>query len=236
MHGRLTWTILLCLVVGGGCATTVHDYRGPRMHRSLFEEPRRELPRRVVVLPAQAFVSKLNQSASGDKLKDLGSLFVPDPEASARASTAIQNAVASELEHGSPFELAALPELGAEERASVLEYVALFHDVAWTAANCSSFWRTPDFKLREFDYSLGPGLAVLEEKSDADAGLMVGASGRDLIVGLVDLASGDLLWVNAAKLGEAHDWSDADAVRALFRQLWKLYPGLETFARLRRKA
>lgn len=231
---RLEWTAVLCLALGGACASSVHDYRGPRMNRSLFEEPRRELPARVVVFPAHAFLARINENAGKDGAPaDLASVFVADPEASERARVVLERVAASELERGAPFELVPLPELGAEERANVDEHVALFYDVGWTASNCASFWKTPDFKLREFDYSLGPGLAALKERTGADAGLFIGAAGVELVGGLVDLASGDLLWVNAVEPGEGHDWTNEDAVRALFRRLWKPYPGLEAFARLR---
>ena len=86
-------------------------------------------------------------------------------------------------------------------------------------ANDDPAWK---HKREHFDYTLGPGLVYLQQKANADTALMVvgldrvSSSGRkgtavvaalfgvsiplgssNLVVGMIELESGDLLWTNS---------------------------------------
>ncbi len=97
-------------------------------------------------------------------------------QASANA-TSVVNHIASDRQ---PFQIVESPALSAEEKAILDEHIALYDNVAGSAhlARHSVFqaWRD---RSKNFDYTLGPGLAALAERTNIDAALIV--SGSDYI-------------------------------------------------------
>ena len=98
---------------------------------------------------------------------------VPEWTESCKSNTA---AVLQKLLGGdSRFELVTLPELNDEEKATLREHVELFKVVSVDAFQMISFggkaWQD---KRAHFDYTLGPGLKFLKERSGADAAFIFG--------------------------------------------------------------
>jgi hypothetical protein len=120
------------------------------------------------------------------------------------------------------FKVAALPALSADEQASLDQHVALYNVVAsnvlTNSLNGGDVW-TRRLESGLTDYTVGPGLAFIADKTGADSALLVivrdyessggrkammvfGAlfgvlvpTGRTFTVaGLVDLRTGTLLW------------------------------------------
>lgn len=143
------------------------------------------------------------------------------PAWSEQARTYVVHAV-KHLAQGTAFRLASLPELSAGEQASLEQHVALYNVVASNVlANSLHGGEVWEKRLASglTDYTVGPGLAFISDKTGADAALLVvvrdyeSSGGRKALMvfgallgvgipmgrtfavaGLVDLRSGRLLW------------------------------------------
>ena len=110
------------------------------------------------------------------------------------------------------FKLLDMPALSDAEQATLKQHVALYKIEAGDAYSCKvrgGVWKQV---IDNFDYSIGPGLAFLEQRSGAEYGLVVfgidgestGANillgnrrGRNhLYAGLLDLATGNVVWLH----------------------------------------
>lgn len=108
-----------------------------------------------------------------------------------------------------------------------------------------------EHKRTRFDYTLGSGLAFLKEKTGADGAIVI--VGEDLVssaerkataivaalvgvavplgqsvilVGVVDLATGGLLWLHHTS-SQHYDLKDYDAAKSMLAEIFGAYPGLE---------
>ncbi len=202
----LPWLALLLALAGCSTPTT---YLG----RPLAEPDGPRLPKRVLVVPDVSVVEVT-----------IGGVGEKDAQWSRQAKDNLLAALRAQAGKGNLFELVALPELTQEEKDVLDAHAAMFELVAANASeyglSTDSFWKARASQLR---YTVGPGLAFLAEKSGADAALFISAEdavstgGRVAVLlatvlmfgmpalapgysylaaGLVDLASGDLLWNN----------------------------------------
>jgi len=164
-------------------------------------------PVKLLVMPVEIAINTL--TASGNLELEV--------DATEKAKVAVQAVLHSETQRGK-LELLHMPPLNAEEDKIVREHVALYDTVGGTAINF-----TPIFahKRKNFDYTLGDGLAFLKERTGADAALFVNAyntnssggrvaaatfaamwgvaipMGVDYsVVSIVDLETGNILWLN----------------------------------------
>lgn len=201
------------------CVTGAPQYGGPMWHRSFFEAPARALPESAVLLPVLCVAGARDEEGR----------FKPDEELSSTRATELEAALAAERR---PFELLPLPALDEAEHATLARHRELFAVVARAALAAGQHGSTPADKLRDFDYTLGPGLACLAPRTGAPVALFVANLDHSLMVGLVELASGDLLWVGP---GSIFRW-DEDGLRRSLARLFDDYPGLEDFARVRRRS
>ncbi len=149
-----------------------------------------------------------------------------------------------------------LPALSDEERQRVDEHLALNETVAADALTMTgpiygSKWQ---HKLKHFDYTIGPGLAFLADKTGADQALiLIGrdirtSSGRQaafialalLGVGIpmgqavtfadvIDLRSGDILWLNRYFFMSGGGYSTDEHAQSIVRELFKPYPGVDEY-------
>jgi hypothetical protein len=148
----------------------------------------------------------------------------------------------------------ALPRLSPAEAAAIDEHLALYRLVVVTAEGTPF-----GHKVRRFDFGVGPGLAPILQKTGADAVLMVvgrdyaSTAGRKtkavlgkipfvniltgdaelgesfVHVGLVDLRTGDLLWMNSDKRGIATNLRDEKDAQAMIDAIFGWYPGIDKY-------
>ena len=143
-------------------------------------------------------------------------------------------------------ELVSMPELYGEQADMVAEYEALFASVANSIVVHQFFVgnRLPTRKNGAFDWTLGTDIARLSAVSDAKYGLFIytedhyASAGNKVMrmliggvppvhvgyAGLVDLRTGDVLWLNAdPQMGG--DVREADGMQKRVMQLLQGFPG-----------
>ena len=230
----------LALLLLTGCAT---GHPSQRVHHRLADSPGKSLPRQVVLLSVEITVKEM----------PVGGVVEKNSAWSSQASAAVREALLGYVGDGARMELLPLPERTGDEEAAVGEHLALFQVVS-SSAHAFTKWAERGWrhKARHFDYTLGDGLQFLRERTGADLGLIVlgedyvstaglnvlrvlvaafpgvaippGHSG--LAAGLVDLETGDLLWLNQStshplKVKDLRQWSDAST---MVEDLFRSYP------------
>lgn len=154
------------------------------------------------------------------------------------------------------LKLVELPELTAEESTLLNQHMALnetvvFTAIATTGTLSGNAWL---HKSKHFDYSIGPGLSFLADKTGADKAIMVigedvrSSAGRKAaavvlaafgvgiplgnvvtVTNIIDLHSGDILWVNHHfSVGEL-GYLDEKHTDQIALELFKQYPGIESY-------
>ncbi|GAB4168089.1 MAG: hypothetical protein Fur0039_06160 [Rhodocyclaceae bacterium] len=238
MNGRIRNGLLI------GCLALLCLPAGAQqmIHHSLTDQPPRPLPRKMVAIPADILVREVSA----------GGVLERVPKWTEEASSNCTRAIREIAAERSDFELLAQPELSEEEREVLERYLATYLVVGSTAHGLTVIddpaWA---HKRKHFDYTLGTGLAFLRERTGADAAiLMVGDDvvstgerktlavvgalfgvavplGRSILAaGVVDLATGDILWMNySASL--QYDLKDYASVRKMFDEMFRAYPGLD---------
>lgn len=184
-----------------------------RWHHTLTGEHARAMPRTVLVVEPQISVFELSAGGVSEKV----------PERTRRANELFRKILAETFAGGrADVRFVAQPALSEEEQGALDEFVATYDVVAANAQRYTGSdvvgWE--DRRAR-FDYSLGYGLAEIRQRTGAEAALItVGADfqssgGRKamavlgmlagvaivpgyavLRTGIVDLASGDILWMH----------------------------------------
>ena len=233
---------LIALFVAG-CSTVPTA----KVHYTLKEDPGSRPLQQVVLLPVDVDVYEM--SAGGIKEEV--------PEWSSKAETNVRNALLLTKDAGGVCCITRQVDsssLTPEEQDVVEEHLAFFNTVAtnalWTSLPANPAWH---FKAEHFDYTLGDGLGFLKTKYDVDAGLIlvgedvVTTAGRKttafvgamfgiaiplghsiMMVGLVDFATGDVLWMNHEVSTGGTDLRDPDSSKAMALRLMKDYPGLQS--------
>lgn len=243
-------TILASLLLAGCDSTRPAPVR---VHERLLEG-KVAAPRKIVLLAPEIEMGEI--SAGG----------VPEAvEAWSREARANVLASLTERA-GSRFDPIAAPTLTDDETKTLRRHAALYATVAvagWNATERAA--KDPKGpwgrKLEHFDATVGPGLRFLKAKTGADAALFVhgssyvGSKGRSsmaalglllgtsvvtgtssLTFGVVDLETGDLLWLE--RVGEAGFVGDSSAnlrerkdVDEQVDALLAHYPGVEEYAK-----
>lgn len=197
-------------------------------------------PGNVVVLPPRFFVYELSAGGVPTRMGDW--------EAAARSNlgaAAIRLAGESGL-----FTARAAPEFGPEEQALIDAHLGLYERVAQSVfvygRGEQSTWA---HKKSAFDYTLGPGLGFLRQRTGADSALIVlgsdfiSSEGRKalffaglamgmimplgqtfLALGVVDLGSGDIQWMSFDTSSRL-DTRQPEHVEELIRALYQGWPG-----------
>ena len=220
-----------------------------KLHHRVISSPQilQLHPVRLVALPLSVRVKEMT---AGGLMDEVG---VWTHEAKGHIHAALQ----SGKPHANHFELVPLGELSEAENAAVEEHIALFDMVAGGAMGhtmvqpVAEAWQP---KARRFDYTLGPGLAFLKQKTGADKALIVfgedviSSAGRKavfvvaaafgvglplghsfLIAGLVDLDSGDILWMDYTFSPSDKSFRNRADVDELLTELFTDYPGIESY-------
>lgn len=203
------------------------------------------LPKKVVVIPASVNVYEVTAGGVTEEV----------PEWSEEAGKNIFASLSGAILQDPSMEEVALPRLSNEESAIMDEHMALYKLVVNTASDIDL-----EHKYARFDYSIGPGLAMLQRKSGADAALMV--YGRDyastagrkakavlgnipiiniftgpapqlghsfIHVGMVDLRTGDLLWMNSEFRDGGSNLRALNDAKDIIGSIFKWYPGIEKY-------
>lgn len=234
-HYRPT-VLLAALLLLSGCVLNTS-----RLHYTIRDNAEQALPRKVLIVPAGVTVSEFT---AGGEVREV-------PEWSAQANeAAIASARQLVAQHPNLIEVE-LPALTEEERGVLDEHVALYDVVGADAFMVTQIpmeaWK---HKSEHFDYGLGARLAFLKEKSGADAALIVvggdviSTGGRKFMfllaaamgvgipmghsymhVGLVDLNTGNLLWMNHRTTSGATDLRRQPDIDNLLTDIFTNYPG-----------
>ena len=182
-------------------------------------------------------------------LQSAGGVVTPNAEWTANARKLLAEAMMA-AKPGGAADVVFMPELEGDDAAVLADYRALFKAVANTVMQHRLFKgdRLPT-KKTGFEYTLGSGVSRLAERAGGDYGLFVttndayGSTGRKLlqfaaagIIGvgvssgehvgyaaLIDLKTGELVWINADfKMGG--DVREADGAAKRVRQLLEDLP------------
>jgi len=195
-------------------------------------------PKKVVLLPPQVFVYELSAGGVPTRMADW--------EATARDNLI---AAATRLSHEAGFELLPAPVLDPQLADQLEAHIGLYERVAQSVfvygRGDMDAWA---HKKNEFDYTVGPGLAFLRQQTGADAALIVLGSdyissggrraafvaglllgvvmplGQSFITaGIVDLTSGDVLWMSFDSSASLDSRTPAD-VDGLMHDLYQTWP------------
>lgn len=200
--------------------------------------------KRIVVLPVEFTVYE--KSVAGIEA-------VPDWSESAQY--ALGDAAAKMLKLDDRFEIVAMPTFAGETEGLLREHVELFKIVADSVANLISYggkaWHE---KRTNFDYTLGDGLAFVADAAQAEYALIVaGAQVKQtggavfmqllaaaggysapggstfVVIGVVNLRSGDVAWFNWKQGLEifgmtGSDVRDPDTAASLVSKMFAEYP------------
>jgi hypothetical protein len=230
--------VLLFLV---GCATGSPKHR---VHQGLVDSPGKTLPRQVVLLPVTITVNEMSA----------GGVVEKDPAWSSQASTAVREALLGYAGTGARMEMLLLPELTSDQEATIHEHLALFR-VVGSSAYTFTGGHVKGWEEKAFDYTLGDGLRFLQERTGASLGLIVlgedtvSSGGRKafavlaasvgvgipmghsfLGAGLVELETGNLLWLNVSTSQAWKDLRQSADARAMVDDLFRTYPKPEVRA------
>lgn len=180
-----------------------------------------------------------------------GGMFEPNLEWTDQAKLHLGREIISQ-QAGLGLKIVDMPEVVGEDAALLAEYQGLFSAVASSVMQYQFFPgnRLPTKKKGAFEWTLGPDVKRLGEISGADYGLFIwtedqyGSTGRKVAqlfaagllgvaiqsgvhagyAGLVDLRTGELLWLNAdGQMGG--DVRDAEGAKKRVSQLLANFPG-----------
>ena len=197
-------------------------------------------PKKVVLLPPQVFVFELSAGGVPTRMADW--------EAAARDN--LTSAATRQARDANVFEVLAPPTLDPAEQEWLDAHIGLYDRVAQSVfvygRGEQSAWA---HKKNEFDYTVGPGLAMLRERTGADAALIVlgadyiSSGGRKaafvaglalgiimplgqsfMTAGVVDLKTGDVQWMGFDSSSSMDSRNPAD-VDDLMRALYQTWPG-----------
>jgi hypothetical protein len=205
------------------------------------------LPKKLVILPANVEVFEVT---AGDVTEEV-------PEWSTEAENNLLKALSAAIKSDKSLAEVDFPRLSPPNAGVVDEHMALYTLVVNTASSIDL-----DHKIRRFDYSIGPGLSLLQRQTGADAAVMI--LGRDYVstagrkakavlgnvpiigaftgatalgssfvrIGVVDLRTGDILWLNSEYRGSTSNLRNYDDAKDVIRELFDLYPGIEKYRKV----
>lgn len=199
-----------------------------------------KLPHKVIVIEPDVEVKEVSAGGVPEKI-DAWSL---------QAKQNLASALEKQLVSKHYFEKVALPELSLESMATLNEHVALYDVVGQNAFFYGrAVFPAWEQKKKAFDYTLGNGLKDIGEKTGADAALFiigqdyVSSGGRKatrllaamlgvvlppsptfVSVGLVELKTGNVLWMNYLMAADSEDLRKATDVDEILTEIFSKYP------------
>lgn len=244
IHSRslLVLSVLATLLLAG--CQTLPRYQ---VHHRIVENPGNPLlGGRAILLPLNVEVKEMSVAGVHE--------VVPGWTETAKIN--LRGALDRQLpEKFAGMEIIELPELEENEQEIVDAHIALNETVVSTAMLFSSMnlggsaWQ---HKRDRFDYSIGPGLEFLAEKTGADKAIVLvgedvhSSSGRMAtfvllaavgvaiplghtwtIANVIDLKTGDVMWMDYQIGTDAISFLEPEDADVIMNELFKNYPGLE---------
>lgn len=237
--------VLLALVMLASCAGPA---KNASVHKSIADKTEKPMPRKILLLPPDIRVHEVSAGGVVEKVDDWTA------SANAHAMKAVREIGSSRK----IFELRDAPALSDADKGTLDQHLALYELVAASA----DFSRSGPFapwreRAQNFDYSLGPGLKELCERSDMDAALIIigsdyiSSAGRKAqmalgvlaaaLMGVAVIPQGGISFVSVGVLdmhsgdllwystnrGPQNDLRQEEQVRAILERLFQEYPGIE---------
>ncbi len=205
-----------------------------RVHYSLLNESV-ELPKKMVLLQINIPVIQVRKGPIIDQLEVRSKII----------NKLVLRKLTLYAKQQKKFRLVNLPVFTKPQTVRIRRHLALYDLVSRNAVNYTSGKRLIDWrsKLKHFDYSIGNGLRFIARKTGAKAALFVtgeerlvdpavtGISSKTyIIMGVVDLNSGALLWVDYI-LNPQRDFNRYDNISYLIDNMLANYPGLLSYRR-----
>ena len=166
---------------------------------------------KVLVMPSEVKIFNITAGGSLD--------IAADGTAAATAET--DTATQRDVPANARLQMVTMPTLSADEQATLKEHLALYKLAASQANQVRALGGDWHEVLENFDYSVGPGLQFLKQRTGADAALVVfGADGEStggrvamgiflaalgvgiaggsnyLYAGIIDLNTGNIIWLD----------------------------------------
>jgi hypothetical protein len=221
----------MCVLPSGATAQNVWHYR-------VAQSAGKEFPRKLVLLPPEVDVFELSAGGTIEKV----------PEWGRQAAGHIEREIREFVDGRRDLELVPMATLSEDEKELVERHFAAYTVVATTAHailhNADPAWA---HKRNRFDYTIGPGLRFLKEKTGADAAILavaedlVSSGGRKamvvlgallgiglptgrayLVLAVVELESGDIVWLHS-DFSVTQDLKDGAAVEGMIIDVLRAY-------------
>lgn len=206
------------------------------------------LPKKVVVLPANIELYEVTAGGVSEEV----------PEWSAEASRNVLKALSETIKTEKSLSEVNFPRLPPPKSAVVDEHIALYKLVADTAASTDldhkvrrfDFSIGPGLAALQRDTGADAAIMVYGRDYISTAGRkakavlgnlpIVGAFtgpppalGRSWIgIGVIDLRTGDLLWLNSETRGSTSNLRDATDAKDIIRSIFDWYPGIEKYRKV----
>lgn len=232
--------VLLSLIV---LLTACMSVPRHKVHYTVINDGDSYSPKKVVLLPMYVMVRKLTTGGVLEGMREW--------EASAKKN--LRKAINDYTTKSNEFTYIELPQISNEESTRIREHIALFNRVGGAALSipAESAWRE---KHKRFDYTLGPGLEFLKNKTNADAAIIVFA--RDIVssggrkavaiagfllagafiplgyskvsMGIIDLKTGNILWANQVN-SNSLTFRKPEEAELMISNIMTVYPGIKEY-------
>ncbi len=218
-----------------------------KVHYTVLDQVQSSEPKKILLLPMDVTVAELTAGGQQEEVESW----------TTEAKEHLELVVRSDNHNLSRYSFVEMPELLGEEQVLVDQHLALLDVVG---GNSMTLSRGPGgvqawaHKTERFDYTIGPGLDFLREKTGADVALMIygddliSSGGRKatfilaaafgvgipmghagLVGTLVDLNTGNVLWVNYEVTTTDVTLRRQEDVTNLVTKLFDVYPGIESY-------
>lgn len=227
--------LILLLVVSTNAVSADQSFRSANLDLN-------NLPQKVLIIKPEIYVREVSVGGVAERVEDW----------SDAAKQNVLNTIDEQINNQHLFDKVLLPEMLSDVIVDSLdEHIALYDVVGFNAFYYGratlSGWK---HKKTEFDYTLGSGLSEIADLSGADAALFIvgedhiSSGGRKaarifaallgvalpasptfLSAGLVDLRTGDLLWMNYGTALDTKDLRKPEDVKEMLGEMMLYYPG-----------
>ncbi len=220
-----------------------------KVHYTVLDNDELVKPKRILLLPMDVKVSELTAGGLTEEVESW----------TKQAEKLIGQELRAKSHSLSNYELVEMPELNQEEQKVLEQHLALLDTLGGNVLSLglipggSQAWEP---KIKHFDYSIGDGLAFLKERTGADMAFMIygddliSSGGRKaaflfaaafgvgipmghavLVGGMLDLKTGNVLWMNHEVSVADVTLREPEGVKVLLGGLLADYPGTDSFKR-----